>query len=95
MFDTDSIANRLALIFFAITLGAMAIVYVGVVPRLESSLIDERAALLQADGERLGAQINGGISRGKPVTSIDRAVKDAADRANARGGNGHPAGRQL
>ena len=84
MFDTDSIANRLALIFFAITLGAMAIVYVGVVPRLESSLVDERAALLQADGERLGASINSGISRGEPVTTIDREVRDAADRANAR-----------
>ena len=84
MFDTDSIANRLALIFFAITLGAMAIVYVGVVPRLESSLVDERATLLQADGERLGASINSGISRGEPVTTIDREVRDAADRANAR-----------
>ena len=84
MVDTSSIANRLALIFFAITLGAMAIVYVGVVPRLESSLIDERAALLQADGERLGASINAGISRGEPATRTGMEVKDAADRANAR-----------
>lgn len=84
MFDTSSIANRLALVFFAITLGAMAIVYVGVVPRLESSLVDERAALLQADGERLGASINSGIAREEPVTTTDRQVKDAADRANAR-----------
>ena len=37
-----SLANRLALIFFVITLAAMTIVYVGVVPNLESSLVSDR-----------------------------------------------------
>ena len=84
MFDTDSIANRLALIFFAITLGAMAIVYVGVVPRLESSLISQRAATLETDGNEIAQTVNGPISRAAPVSTIDRAVQDAADRTNAR-----------
>ena len=84
MFESASIANRLALIFFAITLVAMAIVYAGVVPRLESSLVGERAAALESDGTGLAGTINAPIASGATVTEIDRAVRDAADRANAR-----------
>ena len=47
-----SLANRLALIFFLITLGAMTIVYVGVVPHLESSLVSDRSDRLGRAAER-------------------------------------------
>ncbi len=53
-----SIANRLALLFFAITLSAMVIVYAGVVPRLESSLTDQRTGQLATDAQRLRGVID-------------------------------------
>lgn len=79
-----SIANRLALLFFAITLGAMVIVYVGVVPRLESSLTDQRTGQLAADAQRLRGAIEKKLAEAAPVGQIDLAVREAADQANAR-----------
>ena len=79
-----SIANRLALLFFAITLGAMVIVYAGVVPRLQSSLTDQRTGQLAADAQRLRGVIEKKLIEAAPVGQIDLAVREAADRANAR-----------
>ncbi len=79
-----SIANRLALLFFAITLGAMAIVYAGVVPRLESSLTNQRTGQLAADAQRLRSGIEKKLAEAAPVGQIDLAVREAADEANAR-----------
>ncbi len=84
MRQPKSIANRLALLFFAITLGAMLIVYVGVVPQLESSLSDERTAQLAADAERLSGPIASKLTASASVDQIDLAVRVAADQANAR-----------
>ncbi|MSX01646.1 MAG: HAMP domain-containing protein [Actinobacteria bacterium] len=79
-----SIANRLALLFFAITLGAMVIVYAGVVPRLESSLTSERSDLLSADANRFSGPIQKKLTDGAPVDQLDLAIRAAADKANAR-----------
>ncbi len=79
-----SLANRLALVFFAITLGAIAIVYVGVVPTLESSLVTERSQTLRSDAERFTGPIRSALANAVPVTTIDQAVRNAADQSNAR-----------
>ena len=84
MRQPKSIANRLALLFFAITLGAMVIVYAGVVPRLESNLTSERTAQLSAHAQRFKGGIESKLAAGAPVDQIDLAVRAAADQANAR-----------
>jgi len=84
MRQPKSIANRLALLFFAITLGAMVIVYAGVVPQLESSLTDERTTQLATNAQQLRGAVERKLTDGSTVDQIDLAVRAAADRANAR-----------
>jgi signal transduction histidine kinase len=79
-----SLANRLALIFFLITLGAMAIVYVVVVPTLKQSLVTERTDRLAASAERFSGVIERAIDSNAPVAVLDAVVRQAADQANAR-----------
>ncbi len=79
-----SLANRLALIFFLITLGAMAIVYVGVVPNLRSSLVDDRSDRLDRAARRTTPAIARAIDSNAPVAEVDRLVRQAADETNAR-----------
>ncbi len=79
-----SLANRLALIFFLITLGAMTIVYVGVVPNLESSLVSDRSDRLGRAAARSTPAIAAAIDSNAPVAEVDRLVRQAADQANAR-----------
>ncbi|CAB4915130.1 unannotated protein [freshwater metagenome] len=80
----QSLANRLALLFLLITLGAMAVVYVGVVPNLESSLVDDRARRLEAAAQRLSAPVREAIDASLPVAILDQRVRQAADQAGAR-----------
>lgn len=79
-----SLANRLALVFFLITLGAIAIVYIGVVPTLKSSLVDERTEALRTYAARYSGPIARAIDSNAPVAEVDRVVRQAADQANAR-----------
>jgi signal transduction histidine kinase len=79
-----SLANRLALIFFLITLGAMAIVYVVVVPTLEQSLVTERTDRIAAAAERFAGPIERAIDSNAPVAVVDALVRQAADQTNAR-----------
>lgn len=79
-----SLANRLALIFFLITLGAMAIVYVGVVPNLRSSLVSDRSDRLDRAARRTTPPIADAIDSNATVGEVDRLVRQAADEANAR-----------
>ena len=71
-----SLANRLALIFFLITLGAMTIVYVGVVPNLESSLVSDRSDRLERAAGRTTPPIARAIDsnapggRGRPARAL-------------------------
>src|SRR3954452_24915668 len=79
-----SLRNRLALLVFAIALGAMGIVYLGVVPTLESSLRDEALRNLAGDARRWSPPIARAIDRSAPAGRIDDLVRDAADRSSAR-----------
>jgi two-component system OmpR family sensor kinase len=79
-----SIANRLALLFFAITFGAISVVYLYVAPSLESSLTNEKLRNLLAAAERYSPPIRRAIEDGAPVGRLDAAVRRASDGANAR-----------
>lgn len=79
-----SLANRLALIFFLITLGAMAIVYVGVVPHLRSSLVSDRGDRLERAAQRTTPPIARAIDSSASVAVVDALVRQAADESNAR-----------
>ena len=89
-----SLANRLALIFFLITLGAMAIVYVGVVPNLRSSLVERsqrparpRRAPHDARRSREAIDSNAPVAeldrRRAPGRRRDERPRDAARRSTA------------
>ena len=79
-----SLANRLALLFALIALGVIAIVYLGVVPTLRSSLVDERARTLRAAAARDAQTISTAIASGITQRELDQVVRSAADQANAR-----------
>jgi signal transduction histidine kinase len=79
-----SLRNRLALLVFVIVLGAIAIVYVGVVPTLEASLRDEALHQLRDSARRYAPSIEAAIDRSEPAKTIDRRVRLAADNATAR-----------
>src|SRR5690348_6838219 len=79
-----SIANRLALLFGVITLGVIAVVYVYVVPQLESSLRSQRLQTLAATAKNSYSQIRADVVTGADVRELNRDVQAAADAASAR-----------
>jgi two-component system, OmpR family, sensor kinase len=79
-----SIANRLALLFGVITLGVIAVVYVYVVPQLESSLRAQRLRTLAATAKNSYGQIRSDVVNGADVRQLNRDVRAAADAASAR-----------
>jgi signal transduction histidine kinase len=79
-----SIANRLALLFGVITLGVIAVVYVYVVPQLESSLRSQRLQTLAATAKNSYSQIRADVVNGADVRELNRDVRAAADSASAR-----------
>jgi signal transduction histidine kinase len=79
-----SIRVRLALIFFAITLGAIVGIYAYVSPQLESSLRDEKLDTLSRDANLYSRELVRAIGTNLDETAVNRAVRQAADRAGAR-----------
>src|SRR5215207_2016665 len=79
-----SIANRLALLFGAITLGVIAAVYVYVVPQLESSLRKQRLRSLAATAKNTVGQVRSDVINGVDVRVLNRDVNSASQAANAR-----------
>jgi signal transduction histidine kinase len=79
-----SIANRLALLFGAITLGVIAVVYVYVVPQLESSLRGQRLRSLAATAKGAVGQVRSDVLDGVDVRVLDRDVRAAGDASSAR-----------
>src|SRR4051812_31180028 len=79
-----SIANRLAMLFGAITLGVIAVVYVYVVPQLESSLTQQRLRTLAATAKNSAGQVRSDVINGADVRTLDRDVRAAGDAASAR-----------
>ena len=79
-----SIANRLAMLFGAITLGVIAVVYVYVVPPLESSLRNQRLRSLAATAKASVGQVRSDVVNAVDVKVLNRDVGAASDAANAR-----------
>src|ERR671934_703975 len=79
-----SIANRLALLFGVITLGVIAVVYVYVVPQLESSLRNQRLRTLAATAKNSYALIRTDVVNAVDVHTLDRDVRATADASSTR-----------
>src|SRR6476660_6629613 len=74
-----SIANRLAMLFGAITLGVIAVVYVYVVPPLESSLRNQRLSSLAATAKQSVGQVRSDVVNGVDVRELNRDVSAASN----------------
>src|SRR3954453_8236262 len=79
-----SIANRLPKLFGAITLGVLAVVYVDVVPQLESPLTTQRLHSLAATSQNTVGQVRSDVINGADVRALNRDVRAAGDAASAR-----------
>jgi len=77
-----SLRNRLALIFGLIVLGAIAVVYIAVVPQLEGSLRDEKLRGLAADAERFSPPVLRLVGTDTPQAEIERQVRLLAARSS-------------
>ncbi len=79
-----SIRNRLALLFAAITVGAIAVVYFYVVPQLETRLRNEKLETLAAAARLYSEPLVKVIGTNTPRPLRDQRVRQAASRSNAR-----------
>lgn len=79
-----SLRDRLALIFFAIVLTAIAGIYLYVAPQLESSLRNQKLRGLAAAANGYSAPLTLSIGTSVDKAGVTRAVRQAADRSGAR-----------
>jgi two-component system OmpR family sensor kinase len=79
-----SIANRLALLVFAITLAAVSVVYFYVAPSLQSSLREQKLHTLAEVARRYSRPIAAAKNNDAPAHVLDAKVRQAADLASAR-----------
>src|SRR3954462_14863035 len=79
-----SLTLRLALPFCAIVIAAIAIVYLGVAPSLESSLRAQRLDTLARSATRFAPPIRRALDGSLPAAALDRRVRRAADSSGAR-----------
>ena len=79
-----SLRNRLALVFFGITLIAIGALYMYVAPGLRSRLINERMSDLAIDGQRftgsIAATVGGSVTGGEVRAAVDRASLESGAR---------------
>jgi signal transduction histidine kinase len=73
-----SLRNRLALVFFAITLVAIAALYLYVAPGLRTRLLDERMSELAVAAQKHSAQIIQTVGSADPVEAVRGKVDAAA-----------------
>jgi two-component system, OmpR family, sensor kinase len=79
-----SIRRRLALLYFAITLAAVAVVYFYVAPPLESNLRSEKLRNLAIAADAYARPLERAIGSNIDSKQIDRDVRRVADRSNTR-----------
>lgn len=79
-----SLRNRLAFLFFAITLAAIAALYLYIAPQLETRLRDEKVAQLRDAAGQTVRHIRGVAGTDVPDDELQAVVRQAADDANAR-----------
>jgi len=76
--------NRLALLLCVIVAGAIAIVYLGVVPTLEGGLRGQALHVLGNDARRYSGAVARAIDTGQSSRRIDALVRVASDASTAR-----------
>jgi signal transduction histidine kinase len=79
-----SLRNRLAFLFFAITLAAIGVLYLYIAPQLESRLRDEKVAQLQSAAQQTSREIRRTIESDQDRGQVAETISEAADRASAR-----------
>ena len=79
-----SLRNRLAFLFFAITLAAIGALYLYIVPQLESRLRNEKLTQLETAADQTIRGISRTIGSDDDAEAVREVVRDAADEANAR-----------
>ncbi|MDO8184398.1 HAMP domain-containing sensor histidine kinase [Conexibacter sp. JD483] len=79
-----SLRNRLAFLFFAITLAAIAALYLYIAPQLETRLRDEKVTQLREAAQGTIGDVRRAAGTDVPTEGLDEAVSQAGDRANAR-----------
>jgi two-component system OmpR family sensor kinase len=79
-----SLRNRLAFLFFAITLAAIGVLYLYIAPQLESRLRDEKVTQLRRAAQETVSAVDRVAGTGVNASAIAPAIRAAADRANAR-----------
>ena len=80
----NSVRNRLALLFFAITAAAIGFIYLYVVPQLRSNLIAEKIDRLERVGGEEVARVERAMRRGVSQARLRLLVRDVARRTDAR-----------
>jgi two-component system OmpR family sensor kinase len=79
-----SLRNRLAIVFFAITLTALAALYVYVVPQLSSRLRDEKVQTLKGDARRESSQLAATVGRDVNDKDVAALVGGIANSTSTR-----------
>ncbi len=79
-----SIRNRLALLFFGITLAAIVGIYLYVVPQLETRLVEEQLDALSADARTYSGAVERATESDVSEATLNRIVREAADRSGDR-----------
>jgi signal transduction histidine kinase len=79
-----SLRNRLAFLFFAITLAAIAVLYLYLAPQLQSRLRDEKLSQLTAAAQKTIGPIVPAVGGEAPARQVAQIVRAASDGANAR-----------
>src|SRR5947208_1601138 len=80
----NSVRNRLAALFFAITAAAIGFIYLYVVPQLRSSLTAEKLSRLEEVGTEQTQRIATAIDRGDSEARVRRALRSVAQETDAR-----------
>src|SRR4051812_8838658 len=79
-----SLRWRLALLFFSILLVAVAVIYIYVVPQLESSLREQKERALATDARLYSRSLVSALEQDASNRRIQALVRRASDRAGAR-----------
>src|SRR5215213_7053695 len=79
-----SLRNRLALLFFAVTAFALAVVVFFFLPQLEQKIVDQKLGDLRTEAVRVTPQLQGVVGTAVTPRGRDKLIRGISDRANAR-----------
>src|SRR5262245_54040229 len=80
----SSIKNRLTLLFFAITAGAILVFYFYVVPQLESNLTQQKIDALERDSSAYSRSLESAIGREVTARELDRITQAISEETGTR-----------